>query len=199
MTSEPDLRCSFCNLSFICVFLFSRVPAFSSFSFLLVFTWCSSSAPVHRLPCVGSKYQCMHGSHTHLCLCPTPERCNADTPAASHTHTHACPFQFRQRRNNINLSRSVSPIHYIHTVIQHTYGAIGPQLEIHQAQGAFNCLVRGALPKPLPFSLTTLCFISDWGDRYPCSRMWLLIVSVAGLNVCTGRFNTEHIENGPVH
>lgn len=57
------------------------------------------------------------------------------------------------------------------TIIQHTSDVISLQLEIHQAQGAFNCLVGAALPKPPPFSLPTLCFTSLRGVLLPGSRM----------------------------
>lgn len=102
--------------------------------------------------------------YTHICLpfshpkthTPSHTCCSADMQTDTHTH-----YPHSSGRGVTALICHALSLPFITgTIIQHTSNVISLQLEIHQAQGAFNCLVGAALPKPPPFSLPTLCFTS---------------------------------------
>lgn len=88
--------------------------------------------------------------------------CNRTGPVCWITHARIClRCAHSSRRGGTTLiCHAPRPPFITGTLIQHTSDVISLQLEIHQARGAFNCLVEAALPKPSPFSPSHLFWVS---------------------------------------
>lgn len=84
----------------------------------------------------------------------THTRMSQAEPVCWIKRAHIClPSTHSSRRGVTTLiCHALRPTFITGTLIQHTSDVISLQLEIHQARGAFNCLVGAALPKPSPLS-----------------------------------------------
>lgn len=85
-------------------------------------------------------------------------------------HAHIClPSTHSSQRGVATLiCHAPRPSFITSALIQHTSNVISLQLEIHQARGAFNCLVGAALPKPSPFSPSLLLWVSPCSEAFFC-------------------------------
>lgn len=168
-----------------------RLPSSHLLSFLTAF--CSSAFPP---PCPHSHHVVFHMSeqqHTHT-----------HGHGVMQTQLHRLPFAHTHSTHSSGRGVTALICHALSlpfiagTIIQQTSDVISLQLEIHQAQGVFNCLVGAALPKPPPFFLPTICFASLGGVLSPGSKMSSCFDGaydgVYPSSICTNRFKTELID-----